>query len=478
MKAKVLTSLFFFIPLLLLSQTVSVSSIDANGPNTGSIMATIVDPLEDFAPYEIIWTNSNGEIASCFFTETDIINGEVSCEATNLNPGTYCLEATAFICDQEEAAQINKCFTVSGSNCTNMLAGYFPFEIQEAICSSETIDQVVMIFSDVGECARNSIGEPSVNFEWSNGQTTAYPAELHPGEYCVTITPTEDVAPACSSCFFVSCIEIPRLDEPIIINASTNNICIATVTYVGLQINYRVYGWINVAPTGGFGPFEIAWLDGDNSGAFRKVNSPGTYCAQIRDNCNNINYECWDIIEEFSDAHCPVPYFPKNDDARLEETVNEITANWGTFNAKMDVEDDWELRLENSSYDFVKYNLLQKGESEESGKIHIISQNENFEAEVKDKTTESNAIPLDQKTNIKVFPNPASNIVNVRIIAENSEPDVLQIFNISGKLMFERAIELVLGENNYSIGVKDIPSGVYFLKTEFSTPTKLIITKN
>ncbi len=477
MKTKILTPLFLFIPFMLLSQTISVNSTNANGPNTGSITATIVDPDEEFAPYQLIWTNSNDdEVASCILESADISNGQVSCVAINLNPGTYCLEATAFICDQVEPAEINRCFTISGSNCTNMLADYFPFELQDAICSSETIDQVVMVFSDVGECARNSIGEQSVNFEWSNGQTSAYPTELHPGEYCVTITPNDDVAPTCSSCFFVSCIEVPRLDKPIVVNSKTSDICFSSYVYKGLTINFRVSGWINVEATGGFGTFEITWLDGDNSGAYRSVSVPGTYCAQIKDECGNIDYECWDIEENISTGPCPVLYDPKGDILNLLATRNEITLNQGTFNSELEIGEDWELRLEESSFDFAKYSISHKDEAKEFGKIDIIGQIE--KAEEKDNGTPSNTTYSNLTTSVKVFPNPAFDIVNIQIISENSESDVLQMFNISGKLMFERPINLTEGEITYSINVEKFPSGVYFLKTQLSTPTKLIITKN
>jgi len=65
---------------------------------------------------------------------------------------------------------------------------------------------------------------------------------------------------------------------------------------------------------------------------------------------------------------------------------------------------------------------------------------------------------------ISVYPNPARDIVNVNIISSIEETSVLQIFNIMGQLVNQQKVNLVHGDNIYSLSTEELSSGSYFAK--------------
>jgi hypothetical protein len=67
----------------------------------------------------------------------------------------------------------------------------------------------------------------------------------------------------------------------------------------------------------------------------------------------------------------------------------------------------------------------------------------------------------DRKT--EVFPNPFSDKINIRIIAEKEQTKELILSNLVGNQVYQKAIELKAGENNFTVS-PNIPAGVYFLK--------------
>lgn len=63
--------------------------------------------------------------------------------------------------------------------------------------------------------------------------------------------------------------------------------------------------------------------------------------------------------------------------------------------------------------------------------------------------------------NLAMYPNPCSDVVKFKFIAEMQEPVKFEIFNITGKLIKTETIEAVKGENNYYFNLKNLPTGVY-----------------
>jgi len=64
---------------------------------------------------------------------------------------------------------------------------------------------------------------------------------------------------------------------------------------------------------------------------------------------------------------------------------------------------------------------------------------------------------------IKLFPNPASELLNVRLIDLEKETIIIQLFDVAGKSIFTEKIYNATGSLNYGIDLKEIAAGMYFI---------------
>jgi len=69
---------------------------------------------------------------------------------------------------------------------------------------------------------------------------------------------------------------------------------------------------------------------------------------------------------------------------------------------------------------------------------------------------------LDVLVNIKVYPNPASDVVNIQFETAVDEQIVLTVLDSSGKLVKRDLIEVSLTEKQ--INMQDLPAGIYYLR--------------
>jgi len=77
-----------------------------------------------------------------------------------------------------------------------------------------------------------------------------------------------------------------------------------------------------------------------------------------------------------------------------------------------------------------------------------------------------------------LFPNPAINSTNIKFDAFNNLEGEFKILNIVGQEFSSKKFEVVVGENNIEIDLKNLPSGVYFVNVklgEQSFTKKLVI---
>ncbi len=77
-----------------------------------------------------------------------------------------------------------------------------------------------------------------------------------------------------------------------------------------------------------------------------------------------------------------------------------------------------------------------------------------------------------------LFPNPATNSTNIKFDALNNLQGEFRISNLVGKEISFKKFEVLIGENNIEIDLKNIPSGVYFVNVkmgEQSFTKKLVI---
>ncbi len=82
-------------------------------------------------------------------------------------------------------------------------------------------------------------------------------------------------------------------------------------------------------------------------------------------------------------------------------------------------------------------------------------------------------------TGMKLFPNPASNSVNVGISSTETSPAVLSVYNLMGQVMYNETINLVEGNNFMNINISNLNAGIYMvnIKTNAGTSTQKLIVK-
>lgn len=95
---------------------------------------------------------------------------------------------------------------------------------------------------------------------------------------------------------------------------------------------------------------------------------------------------------------------------------------------------------------------------------------------------EENASNVSFGTNIKLFPNPASDLTSVAFNAKGDANYKLTVYDISGRSIMEQNTgKLIEGEQVISINTSGLNSGVYFVtvsgSNNFSATTKMIIAK-
>lgn len=66
---------------------------------------------------------------------------------------------------------------------------------------------------------------------------------------------------------------------------------------------------------------------------------------------------------------------------------------------------------------------------------------------------------------LNVYPNPASDIININIDAESDGNAQLSIYDLSGKLLVDAERMILKGENNLSLDISFLKNGTYILKT-------------
>lgn len=66
--------------------------------------------------------------------------------------------------------------------------------------------------------------------------------------------------------------------------------------------------------------------------------------------------------------------------------------------------------------------------------------------------------------NISIFPNPASESINLSFVHQNTHSGTVNIYNSMGVLVKSETTEFISGENNYNININELNSGFYFIE--------------
>ncbi|MEO8821482.1 MAG: T9SS type A sorting domain-containing protein [Ginsengibacter sp.] len=80
--------------------------------------------------------------------------------------------------------------------------------------------------------------------------------------------------------------------------------------------------------------------------------------------------------------------------------------------------------------------------------------------------TYSNVITINfngNKTSLKLYPNPVSSILHLKIVSEKSENIKLKITDALGKSVYRKIISVNAGDNSQNLNIQNLPPGTYFL---------------
>lgn len=76
----------------------------------------------------------------------------------------------------------------------------------------------------------------------------------------------------------------------------------------------------------------------------------------------------------------------------------------------------------------------------------------------------------DPEISLKVYPNPASDFINIKVTAVDASRLVLELYNTSGSKVLSN---IVIDQPVLQVNIKDIPSGIYYLKLSVPDQEKL-----
>ncbi len=65
---------------------------------------------------------------------------------------------------------------------------------------------------------------------------------------------------------------------------------------------------------------------------------------------------------------------------------------------------------------------------------------------------------------LKLYPNPASEVLQIRYETGNAESVMVQILDIQGKVLYQHYMPNHAGINNFSIPVESLPAGLYLCR--------------
>jgi len=145
----------------------------------------------------------------------------------------------------------------------------------------------------------------SLTYQWSNGSTEAFIANLPAGDYFLTITETKN------DCDLISTFTVENLiNQPLEVNGNIANDCEGELGNNGV---------ISLDIMGGMKPYDILWSNGATNSTVVNL-AAGTYSATITDLCSEQAYYEGSITTEQVGVQIEVS-FPNFDDVILETTV-------------------------------------------------------------------------------------------------------------------------------------------------------------
>lgn len=80
-------------------------------------------------------------------------------------------------------------------------------------------------------------------------------------------------------------------------------------------------------------------------------------------------------------------------------------------------------------------------------------------------------------SNLSLFPNPANDVLQIKLSVSKEQPITIEMLDVSGRVLYTKTKNAVLGELNEKVDVKNFPKGTYLIKIngENLSETKKIV---
>lgn len=81
-------------------------------------------------------------------------------------------------------------------------------------------------------------------------------------------------------------------------------------------------------------------------------------------------------------------------------------------------------------------------------------------------------------TNVRVYPNPAQDVLNVEINASQASETNIAVYNITGQKVMEENRTISAGINSPSLNISNLNSGIYFVTVKangFENTIKFVV---
>ncbi|MDC1221450.1 T9SS type A sorting domain-containing protein [Salibacteraceae bacterium] len=328
-------------------------------------------------------------------------------------------------------------FTSTSQNLTGLEKGMYHVTLTEGNVSCSIVDSVNMLspglleinvietsdayceFDENGSAEVNAVGGvQAYTYLWDNGETTATPVMLPAGQRTVTATD----ANGCESDVNVEIgFEFAAPD----------------VDLGGPDTGYCTDGSVLLNPGGGFASY--LWSDG-STGQLLQVSGLGTYSVT----CTTIGgCEGEDAINVSEEFDLPEPDLGGN----VNSPTSPVILTPGVYSAYVwstgSLDSAITVSVQGTYSVSVTDNRGCKGEDEVNVKFWTVGIDDDFNSE-----------------QVKLYPNPASEIINVEGQIEGNS--TLNLINAQGQLVRQMAISN--SANKSILNVADLPSGVYFIE--------------
>lgn len=310
----------------------------------------------------------------------------------------------------------------------------------------------------------------TINYMWSNNETTKDISDLAAGNYTVSIM--DDVG--CSQ--VVGPLEVT---EPSVISLSE------TITDQ-TECDGTSNGSITVTPLGGTsatGDYDYVWNTGFSStgttGTLSNLDA-GTYIVTVRDDndCETVEtymVNCTPVILAVDLLDFKAQLTDKSNALLQWETANEQDLSHYEILRSTDNKDWMNLgkvaATGTNQYEFTDEQLLAQFNAGTTLYYQLKMVNEDASFDLSDV---KNVVLPTKSTSMEVYPNPSSGEITVRFSTEQVKAADLRILSITGKVVQNFIIKNPSTLNRQALDLSILPKGVYFLQLRLEEGTQQV----